>query len=604
MGFSRSGFPLVPLSALLAGAVSACSPAEPAGGIHEAVKSGEVTLVTSLLAADSTVIGSRDEDGRTPLHLAVREGHQAVTELLLEMEADVGARDAEERTPLHDAADAGDAEAVRLLLAHGSDVMAREFRGRTPLFLACNWGNDLEVVRLLVEAGADVNDRTPTRGEEILFSTLFYGRQDIIDFLLDNGARLPDDDDPVVRAVYISASNGRERIFQMAVELAEARGLTWWEEVPVHAAARGGSVSIGEALLAVGGEPDGKNLYGVTPLHVAAENGCLEFVDFLLDRGARVDEPSRSGLTALHFATDNGHQEVVSRLNARGASQSPRVFPELRGSYLGEPEPEGEPRRFALGIVSGHGFDSEHSPAVFSPDGTEVYWTAGFGEGALRMRRTDGVWSAPEPAPFNTEFGEGEPFFSPDGERLYFLSKRPLGPGGTPGKENIWYIDRAEGGWSEPQPVSPGVNDFDHHWLVSVSAEGTLYFSSVREGGEGGGDIYRTRMLDGSHQEPENLGPVVNTAGTEITPYIAPDESYLIFSSTGRPGEEGEFLFFISYRDSDGTWLPPISLAEEVGPISQPLWPSITPDGRFMFFIAEGDIWWMSAEFIDRLRPA
>ena len=563
-----------------------------------------MTRVTSLLTADSDLMGSRDGDGRTPLHHSVRGGHLVVTELLLEGGADVGARDAEERTPLHDAADAGDPDAARILLAHGSDVMAREFRGRTPLYLACNWGDNLEVVRILVEAGADVNDRTPTRGEEILFSTLFYGPQEIIDYLLDSGARLPDDERSIVRAVYISASNGRERVFGMAVDLAEDRGLDWWEDVSMHAAARGGSVSIASALLAMGGEPDGKNVYGVTPLHIAAEHGRLDFVDFLLDRGAQIEEPTRSGLAALHFAAENGHQEVVSRLIARGAARASRVFPELRGAYLGEPEPEGEPRRFALGIVSGHGYNSEHSPAVFSPDGAEVFWTEAFRGPMLGMRLESGLWSAPEPAPFNSEFGDGEPFFSPDGERLYFLSLRPLEHGGDSGKENIWYVERGDEGWTEPQPVSPVVNAFDHHWLVSVSAEGTLYFSSVREGGEGGGDIYRSRMVDGEHQQPENLGPVVNTAGSELTPYIAPDESYLIFASTGHPGAEGDFQFYLSYRNPDGTWLPPLSLAEEMGPISQPLWPSITPDGRFMFFIGEGDIWWMSAEFIERLRPA
>ncbi|MCK5652126.1 MAG: ankyrin repeat domain-containing protein, partial [Gemmatimonadetes bacterium] len=297
---------LLPLAVVLGGALSACSPAQPTGDIHEAAKSGDVTRVTSLLTADSDLMGSRDGDGRTPLHHSVRGGHLVVTELLLEGGADVGARDAEERTPLHDAADAGDPDAARILLAHGSDVMAREFRGRTPLYLACNWGDNLEVVRILVEAGADVNDRTPTRGEEILFSTLFYGPQEIIDYLLDSGARLPDDERSIVRAVYISASNGRERVFGMAVDLAEDRGLDWWEDVSMHAAARGGSVSIASALLAMGGEPDGKNVYGVTPLHIAAEHGRLDFVDFLLDRGAQIEEPTRSGLTALHFAAENG----------------------------------------------------------------------------------------------------------------------------------------------------------------------------------------------------------------------------------------------------------------------------------------------------------
>jgi ankyrin repeat protein len=583
--------------------LSACARPETAADIHEVARLGDVTGVTALLDGDSALIGSRDADGWTPLHHAVNGRHLALAELLLERGADVGAVDAEDRIPLHLASYAGDEEAVRLLLAHGSDVKAREFRGRTPLFLATNWGDSLEVIRLLVEAGADVNDRTPTRGEEILFSTLFYGAPEIIDFLLEYGARLPEDDHSISRAIYVTASNGLERVFRMAVELAEERGLPWWEDVPFHAAARGGSVAIGEALLAKGAEPYATNLYGVTPLHIAAENGRLDFAEYLIDRGARLDQASRAGLTAVHFARENGHAEVASRLVDLGASQDPREFPEMRGPYLGQPEPGDRPQRFAPGVVSGHGFNSEHSPAVFSRDGAEAYWTLQFRGPILHMRQENGVWTAPEPVPFGTEHGEGEPIFSPDGQRLYFLSMRPLEPGGAPGKENIWYTDRTEEGWSDPRPISPLVNDFDQHWLFSVTDHGTLYFSSVREGGVGERDIYRSRLVDGSHQEPENLGAVINSAGAEHTPFVAPDESYLIFASAGHPPADGRFRFFISYRAPDGSWLRPVSLDEEMGSFSDPLCPAVTPDGKYMFFIGEGDIWWMDAGFIERLRP-
>jgi ankyrin repeat protein len=160
---------------------------------------------------------------------------------------------------------------VALLLARGADVTAREFRGRTPLFLATNWGHNLEVVEQLIAAGADVNDRTE-RGEEIFFSTLFYGRPEIIDALLAAGARLPEDDHSVGRAVYLAASNGFDGVFRTATAEAEARGIPWWENVPMHAAARGGSVLIGEALVGQGVAVEEKNIYGITPLHIAAES--------------------------------------------------------------------------------------------------------------------------------------------------------------------------------------------------------------------------------------------------------------------------------------------------------------------------------------------
>ena len=180
---------------------------------------------------------------------------------------------------------------------------------------------------------------------------------------------------------------------------------------------------------------------------------------------------------------------------------------------------------------------------------------------------------------------------------------RPLEPGAEPGKENIWYVDREGGGWSEARPVDAVVNDFDHHWLFSVSDGGTLYFSSIREGGYGERDLFRSRRVDGAQQPPENLGPVINTEGTDHTPFIAPDESYLLFSSSGHDENPGDFRFFISYRTEDGGWSPPQPLDHVTQQVEQPLCPLVTPDGRFLFFIGSGDVWWTRADFIGEMRP-
>ena len=155
---------------------------------------------------------------------------------------------------------------------------------------------------------------------------------------LDAG-RPPADDGRLGRALYLAASNGFEGVFRVASAEAGARGTRWWEGIPMDAAARGGSVPIGEALLAHGAAVGGKNLYGITPLHVAAENGRLAFVEFLVRSGAELEEASVQGWTALHFARENGHDSVAARLLALGASDRPAVFPELRGPWLGQPEP-------------------------------------------------------------------------------------------------------------------------------------------------------------------------------------------------------------------------------------------------------------------------
>jgi len=570
--------------------------------IHDAARSGNLDQLKKLITDTPSLVNSLDKDKMTPLHQAIDAGELRAASFLIESGADIHLTDYKEQTPLHIAAYQGNAGAVKLLLKNGADCSLREMRDRTPLFLAVNMGNDLETVQLLIDAGSDVNDIN-SRGEGVLVSALFYGQKEIIDLLIDKGATIPDDEQTLRQVLYVTASNGMVRPFNMAVEICQEQDIDWWTGVPIHASARGGSVDITEALIAKGLPFKEKNRYGVLPQHIAAENGRTELVEFFLSKGAEIDEPSLMGKTALHFAQENGHETLAVLLVQKGASTGPIHFPVLEGDYLGEKTPGDTPQMFAPGIVSSHGFSSEHSPAVFSPDGKEVYWTLKFRGPILVMRQEKGVWTAPEPASFCSEYGEGEPIFSPDGTKLYFLSMRPMEPSGPSGKENIWYVEKSENGWSEPRPVSPLINAYDLHWLFSVSNKGTIYFASPSGKTLGANDIYCSKLVDGEYEEPQNLGAIINTAGIDHTPFIAPDESYLIYVSTGGSPSPRDMKFYISYRDSEGTWMNPKNGGQKINSISQGLCPVITADGKYMFFIGQGDIYWVEAAFIDELRP-
>jgi ankyrin repeat protein len=570
--------------------------------IHEAAKTGDIEQLKKILNENPALVNSADKDKMTPLHHAIDAENLEAASLLIKMGADINAVNFKKETPLHIAADKGNAAAVKLLLKHGADPTRREMRDRIPLYLACNWGNDLDTVRLLIDAGSDVNDKN-SRGEIVLISTLSYGKKEIIDLLIDRGAIIPDDERTLRRVLYITASNGMERPFNIAVEKSDKQNMEWWTGIPMHACARGGSVSIAKALLDKGAEFRQKNQYGIEPLHIAAENGRTEFVEFLLSKGADIDSPSLMGKTALHFALDNGHDELAALLVRKGASQASPKFPVLKGDYLGQTEPGDKPQIFAPGIVSGHGFDSEHSPAVFSPALKEVYWTPKFRGPILYMKQKDGVWTAPKPAPFCSEYGDGEPIFSPDGKKLFFLSFRPLKPGGPSDKENMWYVERTLEGWSEPKPVSPLINAFDLHWLFSVADNGTIYFASPSGKSYGSNDIYSSRLVNGEYEEPRNLGDVINTSGIDHTPYIAPDESYLIYVSSRESSSPRDMKFYISYRNKDGFWTKPINIGEKINSIRLSLCPAVTPGGKYMFFIGQADIYWVDAEFIERLKP-
>jgi len=268
-------------------------------------------------------------------------------------------------------------------------------------------------------------------------------------------------------------------------------------------------------------------------------------------------------------------------------------FPKLTGPYLGQTPPIGEPILFAPGIVSTNW--GNHSSAAISPDGKEIYW---------EMRRKifftkleNGKWSQPEIVSFCTEDSTSydEPFITPDGQKLFFTSMS-LETAVIKKKETIWYAERTVSGWKEPQPVSPEVNAMPLHWSISVSNSGTLYFQGTRDNNQ---DIYFSKLVNGVYTKPVNMGPEINTAGNETCPYIAPDESYIIFTRMGTsPGNSG---IFISYRDNLGKWMP--AVIAEGGTIEKGgLSPRISPDGKYLFYV-NGGMWWMPAGFIEELKP-
>ncbi|WP_313413484.1 hypothetical protein [Stenotrophomonas sp.] len=129
---------------------------------------------------------------------------------------------------------------------------------------------------------------------------------------------------------------------------------------------------------------------------------------------------------------------------------------------------------------------------------------------------------------------------SPDGKTaLWFSRNRPGGPGGY----DIWISHREGDRWRPATPVpfnSPG-RDFD----PAFSADGrVVYFCSDRAGGQGGDDLYRVSVeRHGRFGEPENLGPVVNSAADEFAPMLSPDGRRLLFSSDRAGGAGGHDLY-------------------------------------------------------------
>lgn len=221
----------------------------------------------------------------------------------------------------------------------------------------------------------------------------------------------------------------------------------------------------------------------------------------------------------------------------------------------------------------------------FTPDGRNVFFSRGLFWTIMVSTRVGMVWSAPEVAPFSGKWLDTDPFVSPDGRRLYFVSNRPMdGDSASPPSPtfNIWYVERAKGGnWLQPINVGSPINGHGSVWFPAVTRDGTLYFHAHgRDGGKGSSDIFYARWAGDHYADPVPVD--FNTAASEQEPYVSPDESYMIFVSDRKGGFGGGDLY-ISFR-SGQHWSAPVNLGQAVNSSATDMAPSVSPDGTRLYF--------------------
>lgn len=271
-------------------------------------------------------------------------------------------------------------------------------------------------------------------------------------------------------------------------------------------------------------------------------------------------------------------------------------FPTLRGVYLGQKPPGDRAELFAPGIVS---TCTQHSSAYFSPDGEEVYFSRmlPLPHVIMSMKEENDIWTKPRVAM------EGlTPFLSPDGKKLFFSHNWAL-----------WVSEKEGNGWLEPKNLGNVVNFQKRQDGPSVTNDGTLYFCSMYGDHDG---IYRAEFSNGFYLKREKLGFGINSGSVDGIPYIAPDESYLIFTSF-RTGSIGMSDLFISFRSGDGTWTKPKNMGRKINSEAKEGYPYVTVDGKYFFFYSNkvsvlnkkkipdgpGNVYWIDAKIINELKP-
>ena len=273
---------------------------------------------------------------------------------------------------------------------------------------------------------------------------------------------------------------------------------------------------------------------------------------------------------------------------------------------------------FSNGVIS----DSrEQWRITFTPDGKTAYFAESADFFPFTRQATiyeshfeHGAWSTPTVAPFSGTYSDIDPFISPDGQRLYFSSIRPVN-GVTTGDIDIWMVERTPSGWSDPIHLGPEVNTAADELYPSASANGTLYFASGPLFPQPGRhwDIYSAERDGDGFAPRQALGPAVNTAPVagggiqdawEFNPEITANGKTLVFTSL-RPGGYGFGDLYVSHLEN-GEWTPAQNLGPLVNTASDEFHPTLSRNQQELYFIRRiprrGDFYVIDTKQIEALQ--
>ena len=239
-----------------------------------------------------------------------------------------------------------------------------------------------------------------------------------------------------------------------------------------------------------------------------------------------------------------------------------------------------KPEVFAPGIISTPFTEWSTS---FTPDGKTVYSSLGAVYWTIVYAKLENnSWQKPRVVSFSGRFNDTDPFITPDGKRIFFISNRPFLSNASPDVAqkvvHIWYADYIDGvKWGTPHHLDSAINlNNVNNFAPSVSLDGTLYYCSRRDGLNGMQSFY-TKWLGDHYDKPKQL--LINGADEIQDPFIDPRERYVIFLN-------GNDLF-ISYRKG-GEWTPAQNLGPVVNNGSSLSSPCVSKDGKMLITLPTG----------------
>ncbi|MEM0933589.1 MAG: hypothetical protein AAGJ12_14060 [Bacteroidota bacterium] len=264
--------------------------------------------------------------------------------------------------------------------------------------------------------------------------------------------------------------------------------------------------------------------------------------------------------------------------------------------YFAQKPPDTIPEIFAPGIISVNG-RYEHGIS-FSPDLDEVYFSSNKKGGLTDIyfsKLEGGEWTEVQKAKFTKGRKDEEmhPYVSFNGEKIYFVA---LNADNTDTK--IWFVNRLKDSWSDAEKLNSPIND-DEVFYPNETKDGDLLYFNVSKR-----KTYYASYRNGEFLEGQEMEIEFGVHG-----FISPSQDYLLVNARNKEDDQRKSDIYVYFKKKDRTWSKPISLGKEVNSNFSETCPSITPDGKYLFFSRyneEGGLsnfYWVSTEVINKVRP-
>ena len=613
--------------------------------LHLAAAAGRQDMVEALIAkgADKKVVCL---NGRTLLHCAAAGGIVDLMGRLLKEGYPLDGPDRYGRTPLFLAAQAGSDAGAEFLLSKGANVMAREFWGSsTPLHVATFSGN-LRLLEVLVKHGADVNALNDEGSTPLLYISQ-AGRAEVMDWLIEHGAKLDARNDLNETALSYPLVNGFQGLVEKLWPRAEAlKTRDLLEKYPLHRAAYLGYEQPAAFLLEKGLPVDSRDESGRTPFQRAAQGGNVKLARMLLAKGAEVDAKDPDGSTPLHLAVKKGREEMVrfllqNKADPKAEDGRGRNAPDLAAEYA-YPGIAEVLKAAGAGPAPGAGTrDVASLLATPLKSGEAIVWHLGHCGFAVKTRSRLLIFDywprerAPEKPSLANGFVDPEEIKGQD--VTVFVSHShsdhfdPVILTWRQAVENITYVF----GWKARKgermvdlPAPRAAKTLKGMEIYTVNCEQddvpesaflvkvdglSIYHSGDYLGPADGFKADMDYLLDkagvvdlafvGRIRQAELLKPKV------VFPIHAGGREYM-YGAFARKAADKKLPSRVVCAENKGDRFElfddPVSRPERLA--IQPHFENqthayISPDGKYLFFSVDGDIWWVSSKVIEALRP-